>query len=86
MKFSDPRAKEEARAIKLMIESQIDVIISSLGYSDRFLSMLFSSLLLQKLENELEENHEDIEEYAKEFASFLSDTEERSQRQKPLMR
>ena len=83
MKFSDPRAKEEARAIKLMIESQIDVIISSLGYSDRFLSMLFSSLLLQKLENELEENHEDIEEYAKEFASFLSDTEERSQRRSP---
>ena len=71
LKFSDPRAEEEARAVKLMIESQIDVIISSLGYQDRFLSSLFSSLLLQKLESELGESHEDIEGYAEQFAALL---------------
>ena len=77
LKFSDPRAEEEARAIKLMIESQIDVLISSLGYQDQFLSSLFSSLLLQKLESELEGNHEDIEDRAKRFAMLLGKLEER---------
>ena len=75
LKFSDPRAEEEARAIRLMIESQIDVLISSLGYQDQFLSSLFSSLLLQKLESELEGKHEDIEEYAKRFATMLATTD-----------
>ena len=77
LKFSDPRAEEEARAIKLMIESQIDVLISSLGYQDQFLSSLFSSLLLQKLESELEGNHEDIEGCAKRFAMLLGKLDER---------
>ena len=77
LKFSEPRAEGEARAIKLMIESQIDVLISSLGYQDQFLSSLFSSLLLQKLESELEGNHEDIEDYAKRFAMLLGKLNER---------
>ena len=77
LKFSDPRAEEEARAIKLMIESQIDVLISSLGYQDQFLSSLFSSLLLQKLESELEGNHEDIEDCTKRFAMLLGKLDER---------
>ena len=75
LKFSDPRAEEEARAIKLMIESQIDVLISSLGCHDRFLPSLFSSLLLQKLESELEGNHEDIEAHARRFAMMLATTD-----------
>ena len=73
LKFSDPRAEEEARSIKLMIESQIDVIISSLGYTDSFLSSLFASLLLQKLESELEGNHEDIEDCARQYARVLGE-------------
>ena len=71
LKFSDPRAEEEARAIKLMIESQIDVIMSALGYSDRFLSSLFSSLLLQHLEKILSGDDASCAEDASSFAAFL---------------
>ncbi len=71
LRFSDPRAEEEARAIRLMIESQINVMMASLGLSDNILPLLFSSLLLQKLEAELEGNHEDIEGYARQFAELI---------------
>ena len=78
LKFSDPRAEEEARAVRLMIESQIEVLISSKGFQDRFLSSLFSSLLLQMLESELEGNHEDIEEAAWNFAKLLTTRNDQS--------
>ena len=71
LRFSLPEAEEEARAVRLMIESQIDVLMASSGYPEKFLSSLFSSLLLQKLESELEGNHEDIEEYARQFSKLL---------------
>ena len=71
LKYTDERAGEEARALELMIESQIDVIMSALGYSDRFLSSLFSSLLLQHLEKILSGDDASCAEDASSFAAFL---------------
>ena len=71
LKYTDERAEEEARALELMIESQIDVIMSALGYSDRFLSSLFSSLLLQHLEKILSGDDASCAEDASSFAAFL---------------
>ncbi len=77
LKYSDERAMEEARALSLMIKSQIDVIITSLGHSDLFISSLFSSLLLQHLESVLEGGEEDFKEDAKAFASLLDHMDSR---------
>ncbi len=71
LRYSDPRAEEEARALSLMIRSQIDVIISSLGHQDAFISALFSSLLMQHLESVLDGNEEDFERDASSFAALL---------------
>lgn len=72
LKYSDERAMEEARAIKLMIHSQIEILISSLGKDDKFLSSLFSSLLLEHLESILEGDEEDFKKDAENFAAILS--------------
>ena len=67
LRFSNPRAAEEARAIKLMIRSQIEVILSGSG----LVSDLFSALLIEKLLAELDGDHEDIEELARRYISLL---------------
>lgn len=67
LRFSNPRAEEEARAIKLMIRSQIEVILSGSG----LVSELFSALLIEKLLAELDGDHEDIEELARRYISLL---------------
>ena len=72
LRYADERAREEARAIHLMIQSQIDVLISSLGVDDKFLSLLFSSLLLQHLEAILEGGNDDFSRDAASFASLLA--------------
>lgn len=72
LRYSDARAEEEARSIRLMIQSQIDVLISSLGVDDKFLSLLFSSLLLQHLEVMLEGGSDDFSRDAASFASLLA--------------
>ena len=72
LRYSDARAEEEARSIRLMIQSQIDVLISSLGVDDKFLSLLFSSLLLQHLEAILEGGNDDFSRDAASFASLLA--------------
>ena len=75
LRYSDGRAEEEARSIKLMIQSQIDVLMSSLGIDDRFISMLFSSLLLQHLEEILEGGSDDLSLDASSFAALLGKRE-----------
>ena len=75
LRYSDERAGEEARAIRLMIRSQIDVLISSRGYREGFLSELFSSLLIQHLELLLDGNDEDFLKDARSFASLLERSE-----------
>ncbi len=77
LRYSDDRAGEEARALELMIKSQIDVIITSLGYSNSFLSSLFSSLLLQHLASVLEGNEEDFRKDAASFAALLTSTQDK---------
>ena len=72
LRYSDERAAEEARAIRLMIESQIDVLISSLGSDDRFLSQLFSALLMQHLERQLDGDEEDFMRDASLFAVLFA--------------
>ena len=72
LRYSDARAEEEARSIRLMIQSQIDVLISSLCVDDKFLSLLFSSLLLQHLEAILEGGNDDFSHDAASFASLLA--------------
>ena len=72
LRYSDPRAAEEERAIKLMIRSQIDVIMSSIGHPDAFLSSLFSALLLEHLEAVLAGEDEDFRADAAAFAAFLA--------------
>ena len=71
LRYSDERAEEEARALTLMIKSQIGVIMSALGHSDQLLSSLFSSLLLQHLEAVLYGEEEDFERDAASFAKLL---------------
>ena len=71
LRYSDERAEEEARALALMIKSQIDVIMTALGYSDQFLSSLFTSLLLMHLEALLYGEEENFEDDAESFASLL---------------
>ena len=58
LRYSDARAEEEARSIRLMIQSQIDVLISS--------------LLLQHLEAILEGGNDDFSHDAASFASLLA--------------
>lgn len=77
LRYSDERAEEEARALNLMIKSQIDVIMTRLGYSDPFLSALFSSLLLQHLESVLEGNDVDFNNDAASFASFITSIQDK---------
>ena len=72
LRYSDERAEEEARAIRLMIQSQIDVLMSSLGVGDRFLPLLFSSLLLQHLESILDGGSDDFSGDAAAFARLVS--------------
>ena len=71
LRYSDPRAEEEERAIKLMIRSQIDVIMTSLHHTDPFLSSLFSSLLIEHLESVLAGGDEDFGKDAAAFARML---------------
>ena len=71
LRFSDGRAEEEARSVRLMIQSQTDVILSSLGTDNPFLSSLFSSLLLQHLERMLEGEEGDFSRDAASFAALL---------------
>ncbi len=71
LRFSMPAAEEEARAVKLMIHGQIDVILTSYGYSSRMIPELFSALLTDKLLSELEGQHEDIEGIAGKYIEFL---------------
>ncbi len=77
LRYTDERAKEEARALSLMIRSQIDVIISSLGFQDTFIASLFSSLLIQHLESMLDEGNEDFIADAEAFASLLDHMDSR---------
>ena len=49
----------------------IDEVAAQLGYSDRFLSSLFSSLLLQHLEKILSGDDASCAEDASSFAAFL---------------
>ena len=74
LRYSDPRAEDEAKALSLMLRSQTDVIISSLGKEDPFLSSLFAALLLQHLESILEGGNEDFRKDAEAFASLISET------------
>ena len=83
LRYSDQRAEEEARALRLMIKSQIDVIISSLGFNDNFLSQLFSSLLLQHLELLLEGEEADFRQDAASFAGLLMNGGEQSKDSPP---
>ena len=76
----DERAEEEARALELMIKSQIDVIINALGYQNAFLSSLFTALLLQHLESVLEGNEEDFRKDASSFAALLTSTQDKAHR------
>ena len=71
LRFSMPAADEEARAVKLMIHGQIDVILTSYGYSSGMIPELFSALLTDKLLSELEGQHEDIEGIAGKYIEFL---------------
>ncbi len=71
LKYSDIRAKEEAKALFLMLHSQIDVIMASLKKREPFLSSLFTALLLQHLESVLEGNVEDFRKDAEGFARLL---------------
>ena len=73
LRYTDPRAEEEARSIRLMIQSQIDVLMASMGKDDKFLSMLFSSLLLQHLEAMLDGGNDDFSRDAEAFASLLAE-------------
>ena len=80
LRYSDERAEEEARALELMIKSQIDVIINALGYQNAFLSSLFTALLLQHLESVLEGNEEDFRKDASSFAALLTSTQDKAHR------
>ena len=73
LRYSDPRAEDEAKALSLMLRSQTDVIISSLGKDDAFLSSLFAALLLQHLESILEGGNEDFRKDAEAFAALISE-------------
>ena len=75
--YADDRAAEEARALRLMIRSQIDVIITSLGYNDAFLAALFSSLLLQHLESVLDGNEENFRKDAISFSALLTSIQDK---------
>lgn len=77
LRYSNERAGEETRALQLMIRSQIDVIIASLGYQNAFLSSLFSSLLMQHLESVLDGNEEDFMSDAASFAALLTSTQDK---------
>ena len=77
LRYSDERAEEEARALSLMIRSQIDVIINSLGYQDTFISSLFASLLLLHLESILDGGEEDFIEDSESFAELLNHMDSR---------
>ena len=68
---TDIKLDEEARAVKLMIHGQIDVILTSYGYSSGMIPELFSALLTDKLLSELEGQHEDIEGIAGKYIEFL---------------
>ncbi len=66
LRYSDERAREEARAIKLMIRSQIEVIAGN-----SILSGLFSALLIEQLIAELDGEHQDIEDTARECLTLM---------------
>ena len=75
LRYADERAREEARAIHLMIQSQIDVLISSLGYREGFIPELFSALLIQHLEGLLDDGDADFLKDARLFAALLRRSE-----------
>lgn len=72
LRYTDIRAEEEARALTLMIRSQVDVIMASLGESNAFLSSLFSALMMQHLEAVLRGEDADIVGEAAAFASLIT--------------
>ena len=58
-----------------MIRSQIDVLISSLGYKEGFISELYSALLIQHLERLLDGGDADFLKDARLFAALLRRSE-----------
>ena len=70
LKWTDERAGEEERSIRLMVEGQMEIIMERLGQTE-FLSSLSSALLLSKLQSILEGEAVDAEALALSFSRLL---------------
>ena len=74
MHLTDERAKEEYRALLLMLQGQSEVVMQRISRSDyRLKADLFASLLFSKLEEMLEDRaeEEDVISEIREFADFI---------------